>query len=64
MSLKCQDFQPLYKEIKANSKVKQSTYFVNLITDNFVPGYLGIMVTRQVKFCCIVAVTKDKFDYF
>ena len=35
-----------------------------LNTDNFVPGYLGIMVTRQVQFCCIFAVTKDKFDYF
>ena len=33
-------------------------------TVNFVPGYLGIMVTRQVQFCCIFAVTKDKFDYF
>ena len=33
-------------------------------TDNFVPGYLGIMVTRQVQFCCIFAATKDKFGYF
>ena len=33
-------------------------------TDNFAPGYLGIMVTRQVQFCCTFAVTKDKFDYF
>ena len=32
--------------------------------DNFVPGYLGIMITRQVQFCCIFAATKDKFDYF
>ena len=28
------------------------------------PSYLGIMVTRQVQFCCIFAATKDKFDYF
>ena len=33
-------------------------------TNIFVPGYLGIMVTRQVQFCCIFAVTKDKFDHF
>ena len=33
-------------------------------TNNFVPSYLEIMVTRQVQFCCIFAVTKDKFDYF
>ena len=33
-------------------------------TNNFVPSYLGIMVTRQVQFCCIFAATKDKFDYF
>ena len=34
------------------------------ITNNFVPGYLGIMATRHVQFCYIFAVTKDKFDYF
>ena len=28
------------------------------------PGYLGIMVTRQQQFCCIFAAKKDKFDYF
>ena len=28
------------------------------------PGYLGIMVTRHVQFCCIFAATKDKLDYF
>ena len=33
-------------------------------TNIFVPGYLGIMVTRQQQFCCIFAATKDKFDYF
>ena len=33
-------------------------------TNIFVPGYLGIMVTRQLRFCCIFAMTKDKFDYF
>ena len=33
-------------------------------TNIFVPGYLGIMVTRQQQFCCIFAGTKDKFDYF
>ena len=30
----------------------------------FVPGYLGIMITRQQQFCCIFAATKDKFGYF
>ena len=30
----------------------------------FVPGYLGIMVTRQQQFCCIFAATKDKFGSF
>ena len=30
----------------------------------FVPGYLGIMVTRQKQYCCIFAVTKDNFDCF
>ena len=25
-------------------------------TNNFVPGYLGIMVTRQKQFCCIFAL--------
>ena len=34
------------------------------ITNIFVPGYLGIMVTRQQHFCCIYAATKDKLDYF
>ena len=34
------------------------------ITNIFVPGYLGIIVTRQKQFCCIFAATKDKFDYF
>ena len=34
------------------------------ITNNFMPGYLGIMATRHLQFCCIFAVTKDKFDYF
>ena len=33
-------------------------------TNIFVPGYFGIMVTRQQQFCCIFATTKDKFDYF
>ena len=33
-------------------------------TNIFVPGYLGIMVTRQQQFCCIFAATKDKFDSF
>ena len=33
-------------------------------TNIFVPGYLGIMVTRQQQFCCIFAATKDKFYYF
>ena len=33
-------------------------------TNIFVPGYLGIMVTRQQQFCFIFAATKDKFDYF
>ena len=32
-------------------------------TNVFVPGYLGIMVTRQQQFCCIFAATKDIFDY-
>ena len=35
-----------------------------IFTNNFVPSYLGIMVTRQVQFCCIFAATKGKFDYF
>ena len=39
-----------------------STNFVDMNIS--VPGYLGIMVTRQEQFCCIFAVTKDKFDYF
>ena len=33
-------------------------------TNNFLPGYLGIMVTRHVQFCCIFVATKDKLDYF
>ena len=33
-------------------------------TNNSLPGYFGIMATRHVQFCCIFAVTKDKFDYF
>ena len=33
-------------------------------TNNFVPGYLGIMVTRQVQFCCVFAATKDKFGIY
>lgn len=33
-------------------------------TNNSLPGYLGIMATRHVQFCCIFAVTKDKFDHF
>ena len=32
--------------------------------NNFLPGYLGIMATRHVLFCCIFAVAKDKFDHF
>ena len=36
----------------------------SLTTNIFVPGYLGIMVTKQQQFCCIFAATKDKFDYF
>ena len=27
------------------------------------PGYLGIMVTRQLHFCCTFVATKDKFEY-
>ena len=34
------------------------------LTINLLPGYRGIMATRHVQFCCIFAVTKDKFDYF
>ena len=33
-------------------------------TNIFVPGSLGIMVTRQLQFCCIFVVTKNKFGYF
>ena len=42
----------------------QLTNSYTLFTNIFVPGYLGIMVTRQQQFCCIFAATKDKFDYF
>ena len=35
-----------------------------ICTINLLPGYRGIMATRHVQFCCIFAVTKDKFDYF
>ena len=28
-------------------------------TNIFVPGYLGIMVTREQQFCCILAATKE-----
>ena len=41
-----------------------SNRFSNAITNNFVPDYLGIMVTRRVQFCCIFAATKGKLDYF
>ena len=37
---------------------------ISVITNNFVPGYLGLMVTRNVQFCCIFAATKGKLDYF
>ena len=43
------------------------SYLVNdpqTSTNNSLPGYFGIMATRHVQFCCIFAVTKDKFDYF
>jgi hypothetical protein len=43
---------------------KTSSISISVITNNFVPGYLGIMVTRNVQFCCIFAATKDKLDYF
>ena len=37
---------------------------VPVSTNIFVPGYLGIMVTRQQQFCCIFAATKDKSGSF
>jgi hypothetical protein len=37
-------------------------WYVQNFTDDPVPGYLGIMITRHQQFCCIFAATKDKFD--
>ena len=59
--------------LKFMGKVKWDSPFLKQVTDegigvavtnNSLPGYLGIMATRHVQFCCIFAVTKDKFDYF
>ena len=41
----------------------QGSFSFNFMAYFFVLGYLGIMVTRQLQFCCIFPVTKDKFDH-
>ena len=62
--LKEEDFCLALTNTQGCPRLPQGCPEVAPSTNNFVPGYLGIMVTRHVQFCCIFAVTKDKFDYF
>ena len=60
----CHPMVSLSNSTNSNVLITDVLKVYSYATNIFVPGYLGIMVTRQLQFCCIFAVTTDKFDLF